>query len=114
MAAAGCVTAIRRVVESCSKNKPLLCELRTLCMPLMMHGMTADGLDSIEDVLDMTALFVYNEFEVGQVIPLELWKIFQHLLYIVVGKENDPDGGYAFEFLEQAIIVWINFIAKDQ
>jgi hypothetical protein len=76
LAAAGCVTAIRRVVESCSKNKPLLVELRALCMPIIMHGMTADGLDCIEDVLDMTALFVYHEFEVGQVIPAELWVIF--------------------------------------
>jgi len=45
-------------------------------MPIMMHGMTADGLDAIEDVLDITALFVYHEFEVDSQLPVELWNIF--------------------------------------
>ena len=76
MAAAGCVTAIRRVIEAVSKDKALLFELRKHVMPIMMHGLTPDGLDCIEDVLEITGLFVYHEFESGQTIPVELWNIF--------------------------------------
>lgn len=70
------MTAIRRVIEATYKNKELLRELRVLCTPIMMHGMTVDGLDAIEDVLDIIALFLYHEFEVGAIIPTELWSMF--------------------------------------
>lgn len=41
-----------------------------------------------------------------------MWKIFPQLLYIVSGDE-DPDGGYGFEYLSQIAVSIQNYIAKD-
>lgn len=53
LAAQGCVCAARRLIDAVCKQKPLLIELRTLMYPVLMHGLTPDGLDSIEEVIDM-------------------------------------------------------------
>lgn len=53
LAAQGCVCAARRLIDAVCKQKPLLIELRTLMYPILMHGLTPDGLDSIEEVIDM-------------------------------------------------------------
>lgn len=28
-----------------------------------------------------------------------MWKLFPQLIYVIVGEDHDPDGGYGFEFL---------------
>ena len=59
LAAVGCVTAIRRIMDSVSKNQELINQLGAIIFPILMHSLTMDGLDSIEDGLDCIALLVY-------------------------------------------------------
>ena len=59
LAAVGCVTAIRRILDSVSANSNLLQKLEEIIFPILMHSLTLDGLDAIEDGLDCIALFVY-------------------------------------------------------
>jgi len=60
-----------------------------------MHGLTPDGLDSIEEVLDCLAILLYY----GDSVGADLWKLYPQMLYIVGGKPGDIDGGFAFEYL---------------
>lgn len=59
LAAVGCVTAIRRILDSCSNNPELLGRLEDIILPILMHGLTPDGMDAIEDALDCIALLIY-------------------------------------------------------
>lgn len=77
---------------------------------MLLHSLTPDGLDAIEDGLDCIAMVLYHGSE-GRISP-KMWKIFSQLLYIVVG-EDDPDGGYGFEYLAQVGVAVQNFISKD-
>jgi len=79
-----------------------------------MHGLTPDGLDTIEDGLDCIALLIYHSCENGSgQVSQEMWKLFPQMLYIVGGKDGDVDGGFAFEYLAQVAVAAQNYIAKD-
>ena len=110
LAAVGCVTAVRRILDSIHKNKDLMRQVEDRIYPMLLHSLTPDGLDAIEDGLDCIAMVLYHGSE-GRISP-KMWKIFSQLLYIVVG-EDDPDGGYGFEYLAQVGVAVQNFISKD-
>ena len=59
LAAAGCVTAIRRIVEAINKDKNMLASILPIIYPILMHTLTPDGLDSIDEGLDVTNIFIY-------------------------------------------------------
>jgi len=59
LAAIGCVQAIRRVLDSVSKDPKVLQQIEPIIFPLLMHGLTPDGLDSTEEVLDCLAILLY-------------------------------------------------------
>lgn len=83
-------------------------------MPIMMHTLTEEGLDSVEDGLDIINIFTYYGYSKGDVIPPEMWRLLPQVMYITAGSDNDVDGGFGFEFLTNASTVVQNFIAKDQ
>lgn len=60
LAAVGCVTAIRRILDSIQNNKELLDKIEEYVYPMLLHSLTPDGLDSIEDGLDCIALILYH------------------------------------------------------
>ena len=102
LAAMGCVSAMRRVLDAVSENKNLLIQLFPVVLPIIQHGLTLDGLDTIEDALDCLALFIYYG-DKGTLAP-QLWALFPQILDLVGGKDGDVDGGFAFEYLEQASV----------
>lgn len=88
-------------------------------MPILMHGLTPDGIDAIEDALDCIALLLYyrenNKGLEGQATPIspEMWHLLPQILHIVGGKPGDVDGGFAFEYLNLAVLAIQNYVAKD-
>jgi hypothetical protein len=59
-------------------------------------------MDAIEDALDCIALLLY--YGPQGTISLSMWKLFPQLLFVICGDENDPEGGYAFEYLAQIAV----------
>lgn len=102
MAAVGCVTAIRRILDSISEQKELISRVEELIYPMLLHSLTPDGMDSIEDGLDCIALLLYHGSQNG--VSAHMWKMFPQLLYIIVGDDKDGDGGYGFEYLSQVAL----------
>ena len=82
-------------------------------MPIMMHTLTEDGLDSIEEGLDIINIFIYYGFDKGDVIPPEMWRLLPQIMYITGGADDDVDGGFGFEFLMTASTAIQNYVAKD-
>lgn len=113
LAAAGCVVAMRRIIEAINKDKAGLIAILPIIYPIMMHSLTPDGLDAIEEGLDCINIMVYYAFDRNTRIPAELWKLLPQMMYIVVGNENDVDGGFAFDFLGQVAVCLQNFISRD-
>jgi hypothetical protein len=63
---------------------------------MLLHSLTPDGLDSIEDGLDCIAMILYHGSQRG--VSANMWKMFPQLLFIITGGD-DPDGGYGSEYL---------------
>jgi len=84
-------------------------QLQSVIYPILMHGLTPDGLDAIEDCLDCIALILYY----GNQVTPEMWKLYPHMLHIVAGNDTDIDGGFGHEYLTQVVTCTQNYIAKD-
>lgn len=113
LAAVGVVTAIRRVLDACSKDREILLKLQDIVYPILMHALTPDGIDAIEDGFDCIALLAYYIGDGGQRLSPAMWKLFPQMLHIVGGSDKDVDGGFAFEFLSQCAVGVQNFINRD-
>ena len=84
-------------------------QLQEIVYPILMHGLTPDGLDAIEDGLDCLTTLLYHG---GNVTP-HIWRLYPQMLHICAGNPGDVDGGYAFEYLSATVTCVQNFIAKD-
>ena len=104
---------MRRIIEAINKDKDGLRAILPIIYPILMHSLTPDGLDAIEEGLDCINIFIYYACDRTTRIPAELWKLLPQMMYIVAGKQDDVDGGFAFEFLGQVAVCLQNFIAKD-
>ena len=88
--------------------------LLPLLMPVMMHTLTPDGMDSIEEGLEIINIYLYHGFKQGETLPAEIWRLLPQLMTITIGDETDVDGGFAFEFLSQTCTIVQNYISRDQ
>jgi hypothetical protein len=113
LAAVGCVQAICRIVDAAKNDQANLQELQKIVYPILMHGLTPDGMDVVEDCLHCINMLVYYGTPKGQCIPVEMWTLLPQVMYMVAGSVDDVDGGYGFEYLNLASPIVQNFIAKD-
>lgn len=81
--------------------------------PILMHSLTPEGLDAIDDGLDCINIFVYYACDNQSRVPNELWKLLPQMLYIVAGNPDDVDGGFAHEYLNAVSSCVQNFVCKD-
>ena len=114
MAALQTLSSIRQVINSIAKKPDLLRQVEQIIYPVLLHSVTIDGLDSIEEGLDCIALLLFNGYKSNHMgISPELWKLFPQLLFICVGSEDKPDGGAGFEFVTQICGVLRNYFSRD-
>lgn len=99
LAAAACVTAIRRIVDACSKDKNGLRQILPIIYPILAHSLTEDGLDVIDEGLDCINILIYNAYDQETRVPVELWKLLPRMIFITAGNDNDVDGGFCLEQL---------------
>ena len=66
--------------------------------PCLLHSLTADGLDSIEEGIECIIMIIYHGYK-EKSISANMWKIFPQLLYVCAGEDGDMDGGFGFEYI---------------
>ena len=113
MAAAGGVTAIRRIIEALNKDKSGLSQILPVIYPTLTHTLTPDGLEAIEEGLDCINILIYHGYDRNTCLPIELWNLLPQMIYVVSGNGLDTSGGFASEYLENAVVCIQNFISKD-
>ena len=79
-----------------------------------MHSLTPDGLDAIEEGLDIINAILYHGTSPEAPISPEMWKLLPQMLHITVGNEDDIDGGFCFEYLTTVTTATQNYITKGQ
>jgi hypothetical protein len=55
-------TSIRRIIDSVNEDAELLNKVETIIYPILLHSLTADGLDSIEEGIDCISLLVHHGY----------------------------------------------------
>ena len=88
-------------------------QLLSIIYPILMHSLTPDGLDVLEDGLDCLLTYIHHACTRESRVPDELWKLLPQMMFLTAGNEGDVDGGFGFEQLSQVISVVQNFINKD-
>ena len=77
-----------------------------------MHSLTPDGLDAIEEGIDLINTIIYHGTTAEAPISPEMWKMLPQLLAITGGVDGDVDGGYGFEYLSTVTTAIQNYITK--
>ena len=114
MAALQTLSSVRQVLQSIQKKPDLMRQVESLIYPCLLHSVTIDGLDSIEEGLDCIAMVLfcgYKDTTTG--ISAELWRLYPQMMFITVGSEDNPDGGAGFEFVSQICAVLRNYFSRD-
>jgi len=106
MAASSCVMAIKRIVKSVATDKENLKELQDMVFPIIVKTITPDFIDQCDETMEMANIIMYGTRTVTQ----KYWSIFPHLIKIVIGGKEDPEGGYAFEFFSHMMGYFANCI----
>ena len=42
-----------------------------------------------------------------------MWNLYPQLLYVCAGNDDDEDGGFGFEFVNQIVVAIKNYISRD-
>ena len=111
LTANGLICAIRRIIAAVSKRKDIIERIEDEVYPCILFSFTPKGIEYIEDSIDCAILIVYHR----QYISEKMWKIFFHMVKIVIGEEKqDPEmdeGGYGFEFLPIMLSFFQNWVS---
>lgn len=112
LAAGAALATIRRILDSVHKDVPVLVEVESMIYPVLLHTLTADGLDSLAEGVDCITIIIHHGYR-QRPISAQLWKLYPQLLYVCGGADENTDGGFGLEHLAQVVVAVKNFIASD-
>ena len=75
LAAVASFQSMRRIIDAIQKDLSLLSQVEHIVYPCLLHSLTADGLDSIEEGIECITMLVYYGYKERQ-ISAEMWKLF--------------------------------------
>ena len=113
LAAVASFQSIRRIIDAIQKDKNLLTQVENIVYPCLLHSLTADGLDSIEEGIECITMFIYYGYKDEGKISPNMWTLFPQLLYVCAGEDGDMDGGFGFEYITQIVVALKNYISRD-
>ena len=112
LAACAAVTSIRRILDALSEDVPLMHKVEEVIYPVLLHSLTVDGLDAIEEGIDCLTIILCNGYKKSQV-SANLWKLYPQLLYVCAGTEGETEGGFGLEYVNQVVVTLKNYISRD-
>ena len=86
--------------------------MEDIIYPCLLHSLTADGLDSIEEGIECIIMMIYHSYK-DRPISQNMWKLFPQLLYVCAGEDGDMEGGYGFEYITQITVAVKNYVSRD-
>lgn len=113
LAAVASFTSIRRILDAIQNDQALLLQVEDIIYPCLLHSLTPDGLDAIEEGIDCITMLVYHLYKNDRPISNRLWKLFPQLLYVCAGEDGDMEGGYGFEYVNQITDALKNYVSRD-
>ena len=63
-------------------------QVENVIYPVLLHSLTADGLDSIEEGIDCITILIYHAYKKSP-ISAQMWKLYPQLLYVCAGGEDN-------------------------
>ena len=102
MAALASLSSVRRVINATQSDEALLLQVEAVVYPCLLHSVSVDGFDSIEEGLDCITMLLHYAHKTNPISD-NLWTIFPQLLFITVGHEGEDEGGLGFEYVAQIV-----------
>ena len=113
LTAVASLTSIRRILDAISEDEPLISQVENIIYPVILHTLTIDGLDSIEEGIDCITLLAHHGYKSSRPLSHNMWKLYPQLLYICAGNDGDEEGGYGFEQVTQICVALKNYVSRD-
>ena len=108
-----CVTTIRRVVMTMTKDKEGMRQILQIIYPIIINSLTQDFDDTVDEILDSVNIILYYAYDKQTRVPAELWQLLPKMYQLTAGKEEDMYGGHSPESLNHVAVIVQNLINKD-
>ena len=89
-----CLTTIKQIFLSLKAQPELLVKLEKLWFKMFINTTTPNGLEGLDDWLDLLAIVQYHARAVSE----EMFSLVPHFLRITAGTEEENEGGYGLEY----------------
>jgi len=99
-------------MEGIKDDTNLLNQVENIIYPCLLHSLTPEGLDSIDEGIKCISMLLYYNYE-KQPISAALWRLFPQLLHVCAGEDGDMEGGYGFESVTQVIGALKCYVSRD-
>lgn len=106
LGAINCITTITKIFNAVKSKPDLLLKLLHHNFKVFVNCTTPDALESLEDALECITLVMHN----CKTMTEEIWSMLPQLIRILVGSEEETEGGYGFEYLNCTIDYFRNTI----
>lgn len=100
-------------MDALSSDVDVLLQLEEVIYPVLLHSLTVDGLDSIEEGIDCITILLHYCYKDRPISP-RMWMLYPQLLYVCAGSEGEKSGGFGLEYVNQVIVALKNFVSRDQ
>ena len=108
-----CVTTIRRIVMTITKDKEGLRQILQIIYPIIVNSLTSDFDDTVDEVLDSVNIILYYAYDKQTRVPPELWQLLPRMYLLTAGKDEDMYGGHSPESINHVAVIVQNLINKD-
>ena len=68
-------TSMRRILDVVQDDAQLLAQIEEIMYPCLLHALTADGLDSIEEGVDCITMLVHHGYKDKALSP-NMWRLY--------------------------------------
>jgi hypothetical protein len=71
----GTIMSIKRILDAVQEDIPLMQQVEHIIYPVLLHTLTVDGFDSIEEGMDCITFLIYYAYKQTS-ISANMWKLY--------------------------------------
>jgi hypothetical protein len=88
--------SMRRILDITSQDPDLLSKIEDIIYPVLLHSIQEE--DRISEGIYCINFIAFHGYK-NKPFSSKMWKLFESLIYICIGADNDYEVGFGIEYI---------------